>query len=440
MKLKKQLIAIAITIVLLPLGLSVPIYRAFTEYTTASDDVEESSLITSKIYTRRLIADDYIADKSERAIVQWYSLQDDLEQKLMSDAIRVHSEEERVLLSQIQKNLAASRSIFGRLLALDSSEANSENTASQEQFISDQLTVTAQETIQDVQDLYTLNRNSADDAFQTIVYLLLSASVFYLVILALCFYILWRNAGILEKIDKMKSEFISLASHQLKTPLTSMRWYSELLMHDYGGSLNKEQTEYLATIYRSVLNMNDLVNTLLNISRIESGRIMIRPKLTDISELIDGVIHELLPKATEKKQKLIVNIDRDVPKCMVDEGLLRQIYLNLLSNAVKYSPEARDITVSVKRSGNSLLTSVADKGYGIPRKDRDRVFQKFYRGENIQKIGEDGTGLGLYLIKTIIDTFGGTIWFDTTEGAGTTFYFTVPLTGMKEKKGEVGLS
>lgn len=251
----------------------------------------------------------------------------------------------------------------------------------------------------------------------------------------------FRDVSKEKEVDRMKSEFISLASHQLKTPLTAMRWYSELLLDDQAGGLNKTQREYVTTIHTANQHMGDLVNTLLNISRIESGRLMISPQDTDIAKLVTEIISEVKPKLSEKKQKLELTIDRNIPSMLVDPSLLRQIYLNLLTNASKYSPEKTVIKLDLAVDDGQLVSSVTDSGYGIPKAEQHRVFQKFYRGENIiKKESSEGTGLGLYLIKMIIDSFGGTISFKSKVNQGTTFKFTVPLSGMKSKTGEVGLS
>lgn len=440
MKLKRQLVIVSTIIFLTPFIVGLPIYRSFETYQTAKLDEKQSIHMASLIYTKRLIADDYIMDKSERASSQWYKLQDDLEALVESNTMSIHSEEEATLLTQINRGLSASRKTFDQLTMQEMTQTEEESERERISFLANQLTVTAQETIQATQRLYTINQEASNQAFQQIITILGSAVLFYLLIVLGCFYLMWLTAGKLELIDRMKSEFISLASHQLKTPITSMRWYSEILLNQFGGSLKGEQREYLETVYKSVLHMNDLVNTLLNISRIESGRLMVRPKKTDIPTLINDLIKELQPKFTERNAKFVLDLEHSLPIMMVDQGLLRQIYINLLTNAIKYSPEGKTVTLTVKSENGSLVSIVRDEGYGIPTKDYGRVFEKFYRGENILKKGSEGTGLGLYLIKTIITSFGGKIWFKSQEGSGTTFTFTVPMAGMKEKVGVVGLS
>ena len=241
-----------------------------------------------------------------------------------------------------------------------------------------------------------------------------------------------------KDVDRMKTEFISLASHQLRTPLSSIKWLVELLLDDYKG-MNEEQIQIVKNVYESNQRMIDLVDGLLNISRIESGRIIIEPKATNLKTLVEKIVGELTPKIVEKELKVNIDIANDVPEISVDPKLISNVYLNFLTNSIKYSINKGQVNVKIYIKDSDVISEVKDSGLGIPKKQQARVFEKFFRADNVTRVVTDGSGLGLYLTKLIVEASGGKIGFESEELKGSTFWFSVPIAGVLPKKGEVSI-
>jgi len=238
-----------------------------------------------------------------------------------------------------------------------------------------------------------------------------------------------------QEIDRMKSEFISLASHQLRTPLSAIKTYSHMLVDGYMGDITPAQKKSLRTIISATNRMNELISTLLNITRIESGTIAVTPKLLQMNKTVEEVIRELALMAADKSINLTlapVKADADV-SLKTDNLILKEILTNLISNAIKYTPEEGSVTVSIKPRSRDIQVTVTDTGWGIPKYAQDQIFSKFFRAHNIVKRETTGTGLGLYLVKGLLDRLGGKIWFESEEGKGTSFSFSLPRSRPGEK-------
>lgn len=243
-----------------------------------------------------------------------------------------------------------------------------------------------------------------------------------------------------KAVDRAKTEFVSLASHQLKTPLSAIGWYTEMLLNGDAGPISDEQRGYLSEIEHGNKRMVELVNALLNVSRLELGTFTVQPEPINLVEMSRNVLLEMKPKVTANNLTIEERYDESVPVVPADPILMRIIFQNLLSNAVKYTGNGGKVAVSVERVDGSIAISVADTGCGIPKDVQPKIFSKLFRAENAKAIDSDGTGLGLYIIKSIMEQVGGSVRFSSEEGKGTTFTVTLPLTGMVAKAGTRKLS
>jgi len=234
------------------------------------------------------------------------------------------------------------------------------------------------------------------------------------------------------EIDKLKSNFIGVVSHQLKTPLNSVKWLTETLLTQK--DLTKENLEIAEDIQTTNERMIKIVNKLLTISRIESQRAKPIIKPTNLEEIIDNIYMELLTNFKEKNHKFKITKKGNLKKVNIDDNFIYQILENLLSNSIKYSPHGSKISLKIKSTKKNLECVVKDNGYGIPKNEQKYIFNKFFRAENTQKKGLKGTGLGLSIIKSLIELMGGKIWFKSKLNKGTSFHISIPLQKRKRKK------
>lgn len=224
-----------------------------------------------------------------------------------------------------------------------------------------------------------------------------------------------------KQLDRAKTEFVSLASHQLRTPVATVKWYMDMLLSDSFGELSSKQEEYINRVHKVNEEMIDLIDTLLNVSRIETGSIKAESKPTNVIELSESVLLELSSQIEEKRINIIKQYNDNLKDIKSDPKLLRIVIQNLISNAVKYTPEGGDVTVTFKDSFMEKAITVSDTGIGIPEMEQDKVFTKMFRADNVRNLGSQGTGLGLFLIKSIIEAMGGSINFVSEENKGSTF-------------------
>lgn len=223
-----------------------------------------------------------------------------------------------------------------------------------------------------------------------------------------------------KELDQIKTEFLSLASHQLRTPLANVRWYIEFLLLKRTDQLTEEVSNFLGEIRLRNQQMIELVNTLLNLSRLEMGRMVVEKEQADITALVKDVVSELTPQAKQKQITVSTELGAQL-NAETDPRLLRVVIQNLLSNAVRYTPASGNVTVRVDTTSDGYTVSVSDTGCGIPPEEQDRIFTKLYRASNARKIEANGNGIGLYMSKEIVEALGGTLDFTTELDKGTTF-------------------
>lgn len=231
----------------------------------------------------------------------------------------------------------------------------------------------------------------------------------------------------IAKVNKIKSDFISIVSHQLKTPPTEINWEIELLLKEYKGELNNKQLEIISSISEANRRIIKLTNDLLDVARLDQGRFILNREKMNISEIIREVIQNNLIMARANNVRIEFSNSGTIPEIIGDKKRIGVVVDNFLTNAIKYTKEKGKVGIEARQQGDNLVVSVKDNGVGIPESQKDKVFDKFFRSDNAVKYNTEGSGLGLYIAKKIIDSSKGKIWFDTKEGQGSTFYFSLPI-------------
>lgn len=235
------------------------------------------------------------------------------------------------------------------------------------------------------------------------------------------------------EVDRLKSEFVATVSHELRTPMTSIRGYVDVLLMGAAGAVNENQAHFLNIIKNNTERLNILVNDLLDISRIESGKVTLSQQALDLREIAEDVIGDVLRRSQEENRPMALSLEapKKLPHVYGDAERVRQILGNLVDNAYHYTPENGTIIVRIHtpNGGNEVQVDVKDNGVGIPLEDQARVFERFYRGEHPLVLATPGTGLGLSIVKQIVEMHKGRIWMTSSgvPGDGSTFSFTLPV-------------
>lgn len=241
------------------------------------------------------------------------------------------------------------------------------------------------------------------------------------------FLVVFHDVSREKHIQKMKTDFVSIVAHQLRTPLSAIKWSIKMILDGELGKVSSQQKDWLNKTYQSNERMITLVNDLLNVSRIEEGRFLYNLQETDLREIINNVLRNNNDLIQRKHLKISFRgKTKKLPKVKVDAEKIQLVAQNLITNAIHYTPEGGNITVAIDLQEGNLLVSVKDTGIGISKADQAKVFQRFFRARNAIKTRTNGTGLGLFIAKNIVEAHHGKIWFVSKLGKGTTFYFTVP--------------
>lgn len=240
----------------------------------------------------------------------------------------------------------------------------------------------------------------------------------------------------LHALDKSKDEFISMASHQLRTPLTAVKGYLSMVLEGDIGDITKEQRQVLEQAYDSSQRMVFLIGDFLNVSRIQTGKFVLEIAPINLASMIPEEIDQLIDTAKRRNINIKYEAPASLPTIEADENKLRQVMMNFMDNAVYYSRADSTITVQLYREGGELVFKVIDTGIGVPKSEQPHLFTKFYRATNARQQRPDGTGIGLYMAKKVIVEHGGSVIFETKEGEGSTFGFRLPLKNQLEQRGQ----
>lgn len=245
-----------------------------------------------------------------------------------------------------------------------------------------------------------------------------------------CF-ILIADITDVKLLERSKSELVAVASHQLRTPLTAMRGNAEMLIDESFGPVNLQQKELLEDVMSSIKRLIGMVNDMLDITKIEQGKLELVNKSVSLTDITNSVVEDL--RAFAESRNVLIKID--LPEQLtvyVDESRTRQVLQNLIDNAIKYSKKPGNIEITARKSANFVELVLKDDGLGIPQVEQSKIFSRFYRASNVVNSGNSGSGLGLYVVRSIVSKLGGSIFFESEEGVGTTFFVTFPVLDIKK--------
>ncbi len=240
-------------------------------------------------------------------------------------------------------------------------------------------------------------------------------------------YIIVRSFEKLAEAVRMKSRFIDITSHQLRSPLSNLQWLTEVLESERMGNLEDAQMDYFRMVKENVTRMQKLVSDLVTVSRIQDEELAFQPKDLSLEEVTRRVLSEFKFFTGAEDVDIEIEAESNLPKVKADHNQIKMVIENLLDNAIRYTDGKGKIKIDIMQKGDKVQFKIEDNGIGIPEKDQSFIFEKFFRGKNAAEHQVRGTGLSLFIVKRIIEQSGGEVWFESEQGRGTTFWFTLPV-------------
>jgi len=247
-------------------------------------------------------------------------------------------------------------------------------------------------------------------------------------VLLIIAFIITHSFEVLAEANRMKTEFVNIVSHQLRTPLTNLRWGTQfLLSKDFQNSDQKLKADYFDIIKENSNRMEVLIDDLLTIMRLQEGKMDTKKSFFELKTLIEEVLEEYKSFLKANNLKVELMAEGELPYVYASKTLLKIVLQNLIGNAINYNRPGEKIEISLEKNKSRVIFSIKDKGIGIPKKDQRYIFEKFFRAENAIREEVNGTGLGLYIVKLILDSMDGKIWFNSKQGKGSVFNFSLPI-------------
>jgi len=240
-------------------------------------------------------------------------------------------------------------------------------------------------------------------------------------------FLIVRNFERLAEVSRMKSEFVSIASHQLRTPISNLKWALDFLSSHQPDVQDEKRSEYMDILHENTERMHELVSDLLTVSRIETATLVFKKDEISLAALAEAAVSAGKVLAQARNVSLKFSSEPNLPLVMADPSQLRLVMENFIDNAVRYAKASGEVGISVGKAGNAVVFEVRDDGLGIPKEDQKFIFQKFFRASNIKELQFQGSGLGLYIAKAIVEKSGGKIGFESQENKGSRFWFSLPI-------------